>query len=104
MTDRELRRLNRSGLLELLIQQRKEIAALKKELEETREQLNSRRIELRQAGSIAEAALRLNHIFEAAENAAAQYLENVKILSQQEELTDEAEKDSDTAHPGAAGT
>lgn len=39
-----------------------------------------REIELEDAGSIAEASLRLNGIFEAAQRAADQYLDNVKML------------------------
>ena len=47
------------------------------------EQLKDRRILLGQAGSIAEAALRLNGVFEAAEAAAQQYLENVRRLAEE---------------------
>ena len=39
--------------------------------------LADRRIEVESAGSIAEAALRINGVFEAAEAAASQYLENL---------------------------
>ncbi len=39
-----------------------------------------RAIELKEAGSIAEAALRLNGIFEAAQKAADQYLYNIRLL------------------------
>lgn len=39
-----------------------------------------RAIELKEAGSIAEAALRLNGIFEAAQKAADQYLYNIQLL------------------------
>lgn len=52
-------------------------------IHELREQmehwLNSRRIELEDAGSIAEAALRLNGIFEVAQQAAEQYLYNIRV-------------------------
>ena len=52
------------------------------ELKETIEEMKtSREIELEEAGSIAEAALRLNGIFEAAQEAADQYLANVKRLA-----------------------
>lgn len=40
---------------------------------------NTRRIKLQEAGSIAEAALRLNGIFDIAQKAADQYLENVRL-------------------------
>ena len=51
------------------------IAELKDRIEEIQA---SRQIDLEEAGSIAEAALKLNGIFEAAQKAAEQYLINVK--------------------------
>lgn len=84
MTDKELRRLSRRELLELLLAQSKEVRRLQKELIKTKQQLTDRKIEIEKAGSIAEAALRLNGVFEAAEQAAAQYLENVQRLSEEQ--------------------
>lgn len=81
MTDKEVRRLKRSELLEILVEQKKEIERLEKSLEEAEQKLHSREIMLQQAGSIAQAALQLNHIFEDAQKAADQYLENVQRLS-----------------------
>lgn len=81
MTDKELRKLTRADLLDLLIDQGKELEAMKMELEDVRKQLKSRQILMEQAGSIAEAALRINGIFEAAQAAADQYLENVVLMA-----------------------
>ena len=78
MTDRDLKKLSRVELLELLIAQTKETERLRVQLEEANAKLESRTIEVKEAGSIAEAALRLNGVFTAAQEAAAQYLENVK--------------------------
>lgn len=80
MTDKELKRLSRAELLELLLEQVEENERLHKEIEELKNQLEDRVIKLEQAGSIAEAALRLNGVFEAAEAAAKQYLDSVKEL------------------------
>ena len=80
MTDKELRKLKRSELLEMLLIQTEENEALQKEVAELKAQLNDRRIVLENAGSIAEAALKLNGIFEAAENAAKQYLLSLDAL------------------------
>lgn len=85
MTNRELRRLSRRELLELLIEQGKKVNDLQARLDEATEQLASRQIQLEQAGSIAEAALRLNHIFEDAQAAADQYLENIRARARSEE-------------------
>lgn len=124
MTDKELHRLKKQDLLQLLLTQGKEAAALQAEItalsnsladtqagnarlkaklnekdelieklkdrldekdnlitrqrEKMREWRESRMIELEDAGNIAEAALRLNGIFEAAQKAADQYIENLK--------------------------
>jgi len=80
MTKRELQRLSRADLLELLVAQVKENEQLREQLAEAREQLADRQIIIDRAGSIAEAALRLNGVFEAAQLAADQYLENVHRL------------------------
>lgn len=78
MANNELKKLSRAELLEMLIEQSKEMEALKKQLKEANEMLEDRRILIENAGSIAEASLQLNGVFEAAQKAAAQYLENVQ--------------------------
>lgn len=85
MTNQELRRLGRSELLELLIAQMKENEALAQKLEQANAELSNREIALYQAGSIAEAALSLNGVFDAAQAAAAQYLENIQRLSNEQD-------------------
>lgn len=72
-----LRKLSRRQLLELMLEQSRRIDTLEKELAEARQQLENRKLELDKAGSIAEAALQLNGIFEAAQRAADQYLFSV---------------------------
>lgn len=81
MADKELRRLSRAELLEILLAQAEENRELKKRIGEMQAQLDDRKIMLEEAGSIAEAALRLSGVFETAETAAAQYLENIRRLS-----------------------
>lgn len=80
MTEKELKKLTRAELLEILIYQTKQITELEQRLEEAEEALEDRRIRIQNAGSIAEASLELSGIFEAAQRAADQYLENVKAL------------------------
>lgn len=55
----------------------REIGTLRETLDQER---SSRRIELDEAGSIAEAALKLSGIFEAAQDAADRYMENIRLL------------------------
>ena len=83
MTEKELRYLSRAELLELLLYQMEENEKLKRRLKRANRLLESRDILLEEAGSIAEAALRLNGVFEAAQEAADHYLDNIKRLEQQ---------------------
>lgn len=85
MTDKEMRKLKRVDLLELLIAQIKENELLKKQLDEALAKLAERDTVLDQAGSIAEAAMGLNKVFEAAQAAADQYLAGVKLLAERKQ-------------------
>lgn len=78
MTKKELKKLSRIELLEMLIEQSKRAEELQKQLDAANQQLNDRKIALEEAGSIAEASLKLSGIFEAAQKAADLYLENMK--------------------------
>ena len=82
MTDKELRRLSRRQLLEMLVIQKKENTRLRQELERARAALIERRIAIDQSGTMAEAALRRNQVFEAADRAAKQYLQNIKAQAE----------------------
>lgn len=88
MTDKELRKLTRAELLELLLVQSRELDKLNTEVESLQQQLQKREIGLRQAGNIAEAALQLTGIFEAAQTAADLYLENVRTPNKMLEDTE----------------
>ena len=95
MTERELRKLSRTDLLELMLQQSRELDQLRRELEDAKTQLAQREIVMDQAGSIAEASLQLNGVFSAAEEACAQYMESIKSLSgRQEELCAKMEQET----------
>ncbi len=71
-------RIKRSELLDLLVQLSEENDALKEENERLRAQLEERSIAIEEAGSIAEAALRLNGVFKAAQDAVDDYLASVR--------------------------
>ena len=83
MTDKELRKLRRVELLELLVDQAAEMEELRRQLDQANQALAERELHLKEAGSIAEAALRLNGVFEAAQKAAEQYQQNVERLCQE---------------------
>lgn len=78
MTDKELRKLSRSDLLEILLEQSKEISGLQAENKKLKEQIEDRTIQYQNSGSLAEAALKVTGIFDDAQKAADLYLENLK--------------------------
>ena len=80
MTDKELKRLSRSELLELLLIQTRETERLTKKLEAAEAMLADRQLKLDKAGDIAHAVLEINGVMEAAQEAARQYLDNVKRM------------------------
>lgn len=82
MTEKELKHLKRVDLLELLIAQSRENDRLRAEVEDLRNRLENEELTMKEAGSIAEAALQLNKVFEAAQAAADQYLANVKAQAE----------------------
>ena len=78
MTEKELRKLSRYQLLELLIIQTERANDLEQKLQEALEKLESREIQMSHLGSVAEASLQLSGVFEAAQNAADIYLNAAK--------------------------
>lgn len=84
MTDKELRKLSRMELLELLLAESRENERLRARLKSAEEKLASRVIDIENSGSLAEAGLRLNHVFEAADKAARQYVENVRRMAEEQ--------------------
>ncbi len=137
MTDKELQKLGRRELLQLLLDQAKEAERLGRMLKETDEQLkqmeegyerlrdrldhkDAQIHELRESleaerakhetnvvdvGNLAEAALKLNGIFDAAQRAADQYLQSVREfypLPEGTQLPPEPEPAA-RLHPPAAG-
>ena len=62
----------------MLIIQTRKVEALEAKLADTEQKLQDKLLAIEESGSLAEAVLRLNGVFEAAENAARQYLENIQ--------------------------
>lgn len=77
---KELKSLSRGDLLELLLAQTERVEQLEQELDEAKKKLDSRDILIDKSGTLAEAALSINRVWQAADQAAAQYLENVLRL------------------------
>ncbi len=77
MDIKELKKLNRKELLEILLEQAKVIEKLENDLDETKEELRTRKITIAESGSIAEATLKLSKIFEHAQKVADDYVNTV---------------------------
>lgn len=80
---KDLRRLGRAELLEMLITQTKENDKLRARLRDAENKLEKKALTIENAGSIAQAALQMNGVFEAAQRAADQYVESVQLQSLQ---------------------
>lgn len=84
MNRKEVRKLSRLELIELLSEQSAEIDRLKTELETAKKQLENRKLVCNETGNIAQAALELNGVFEAAQRAVEQYLESAGVRQDEE--------------------
>ena len=78
MTEKELRKLTRLQLLELLILQTKENEGLQKQLDDLKVKNEIETIQISNLGSIAGASLQINSVFKATQKAADLYLEEAK--------------------------
>ena len=86
MTEKKLKKLNRQELLEILLMQSKKIDRLQAQLHEAQEKLEAKELSLSKAGSIAEASLALSGVFEDAQKAADQYLENIRLMQEKTKI------------------
>lgn len=101
MKKKDLRHLNRRDLLKLLLDVQRENEALHQENETLRAEVEQKRIDISQLGSIAEASIKLNRVFEAAQAAADQYVANARALYTPEEDTQSnTEAADDTSSDG----
>ena len=78
LTEKELRKMNRYQLLELLILQTERADKLQQKVDELESQMNQQDLKMTALGSIAEASLQLGGVFKAAQEAADLYLDAAK--------------------------
>ena len=83
LNDRELKKLSRTELLEMLIAETKRTGELTRQVEELQEKLAERELAIENSGSMAEACLKLNGVFAAASAACSQYEENIRRRSEE---------------------
>ena len=84
MTNKEIEKLTRKELIQMLLTVTEENDRLNGEIEKLNHELKLRKIAIESSGTMAEAAMKLNRVFEAADAAAKQYLQNVKAKADAE--------------------
>ncbi len=96
MADKELRHMSRSELIEIIYAMQQQENSLRQEIEELNSKLDDKMIRMDQSGSIAEASLSLNYVFEDAQAAADEYLQSIaEMNSEAEILLEKARTDSE---------
>ena len=91
MTDKEFKRLRRSDLIAILYEYQKREKMLNEEIAALKAQLESREMKISEAGSIAEAAVKLNALFETAQKTADDYIAQIQ-LKYDKEIREAAEQ------------
>ena len=105
MTDKEFKRLNRAQLIDIIYQYQLQVDELTEQNEELKKALEDKRIRIENAGSIALAALEINNCFQNAQNAAEQYLNEIKAIReetevQRQKILDDAKKEAESIIAG----
>ena len=85
MTDKEFKRLSRAQLIDIIYKLQLELDKVNEEKQELESKLADKRLHLQSAGNIAEAALEINDCFRSAQNAAEQYLNEIKAIREETE-------------------
>jgi vacuolar-type H+-ATPase subunit H len=99
MTDKEFQRLNRAQLIEIIYRLQLQVDELTEQKQALEKALEDRRLRIHNAGNIAYAALELNDCFRSAQNAADQYLNEIRVLHAEAE--EERQRLLDNAHAEA---
>ena len=90
MTDKEFKQLSRAQLIDVIYQLQLKIEDITEQNDSLEKALKDKRIRIDNAGNIAQAALEINECFSRAQNAAEQYLNEIKAI--RKETEEECEK------------
>ena len=85
MTDKEFKRLGRAQLIEIIYRLQLQIEELTEKNASLESDLEDKRLRIDNAGDIAKAALEMNDCFRSAQNAAEQYLSEIKLMREEAE-------------------
>ena len=83
MTHKEFKRLSRSQLIDIIYQLQLKQNELEEENRKLKAEVGDKRIRLREAGNIAEAALAMHNVMQSAQDAANQYLEEIRAMKKE---------------------
>ena len=86
MTDKEFKRLSRAQLMDIIYQLQLQVDELNEQKKKLEKELADKRLRIDHAGNIAEAALEINDCFRSAQNAAEQYLNEIKAIREETEI------------------
>ena len=85
MTDKEFKQLSRAQLIEIIYQLQLQLDGLTERNQALENALADKRLRISNAGNLAKAALEINDCFRSAQNAAEQYLNEIKIIREETE-------------------
>ena len=85
MISKELKKLSRRELVDIIYQMKKNEQQAQEEIAALQEALQDKRIRLAEAGSIAEAAVSITNVFSAAQMTADRYLQEIACMKEETE-------------------
>ena len=85
MTDKEFKHLSRSQLIEIIYRLQLQIDELNEQKQVLEDALADKRLRISNTGNLAQAALEINDCFRSAQNAAEQYLNEIKLMREETE-------------------
>ena len=85
MISRELRKMSRRELVDIIYQMKKREQQMQEEIASLQEALQDKRIRLSAAGSVAEAAVAITDVLSAAQTTADLYLREISIMKEETE-------------------
>jgi multidrug efflux pump subunit AcrA (membrane-fusion protein) len=90
MVSKELKKMSRRELMDIIYQMKKNERQMQKEIASLQEALQDKRLRLSVAGSVAEAAASITNVFSAAQMTADLYLQEISCMKEETEKECEA--------------
>lgn len=100
MTDKEFKRLSRAQLIEIIYRLQLKEEELSAQNQQLKEALAEKRLRMDRVGNLAEAVLEINNVMKAAQDAAAQYIDEIRQM--RSEMEEERRKVMEQARQEAA--